>query len=160
MLHQEGLAECILASPHILGACSWSRMVADLCLWLVWTDFPFHSITERAAHQTLSCHFNSLWYSGDEAEIIAIAAALSQNTIGFWEVVIHSLVAKANGGQSLTVMSWCVPKCYTQGEIMKLTENFQGRKAYLVTNSCPVPALPMLNHSVIFFSLLWANHLL
>lgn len=144
-----GVAECTLASPHILGACSWSR--ADLCLWLVWTGFPYHSITGCADYQTPSCHFNSLWYSGDEAEIIVIAAALYQNTIGFWEVVIHALLAKANGGQSSSVMSWCFPKCHSQGEIVKLTENFQGRKENLVTNSCPVLALPMLNNSVIFF---------
>lgn len=153
MLHQEGVAECTLAFPHILEACSWSRVVADLCLWLVWAGFPYHSITECAAHQTLSCHFSSLWYSGDKVEILV-------NATGFWEVVIHTLVAKANGGQSSAVMSWHFPKCYSQGEIAKLTENFQGRKEYLVTNSCPVPTLPMLKNAVMFFSLLWANHLL
>lgn len=152
MLYQEGVAECTLVSPLILGACSWFRVVADVGHWLVWTGFPCHSITECAAHQTPSCHFNNFWYSGDEAEVIVIAAALSQNVIGFWEVVIHTLVAKGNGGQSSPVMSWHVPKCHSQGELVKLTKSFQGKKEYLVTNRSPVPALPMLTNCVIFFS--------
>lgn len=43
---------------------------------------------------------------------MVIAAALSQNAICFREVVIHTLAAKANCGQSSPVMSRHVPKCY------------------------------------------------